>query len=103
MIYDYLSISIILTGTFAKWYWTRNKKDVPCCAVGTNIGMVVFNHLGTIAFGSLVIAIIRFIRYILKKIENTLKKSDNDVTKCYLKCCSCCLWCLEKFMKYFNK
>merc|ERR1712113_1354607 len=50
--------------------------------------------------GSLVIAIIRMLRTILEYVE---KKFNNDLTKCLLKCCQCCLWCLEKFMRFINR
>ena len=38
-------------------------------------------HLGTIAFGSLVIAIIRMLRTILEYVEKKCKKFNNDLTK----------------------
>jgi len=92
----------VLAGTFSQWYWTHNKSDLPCCTVFSNIGKAFF-HIGTIAFGSLIIGIIRFIQAILNRIEKTLKKYNNDLTKCLLCCCKCCLWCLEKFMRFINR
>ena len=38
-------------------------------------------HLGTIAFGSLIIAIIRMIRTILEYVEKKCKKFNNDLTR----------------------
>ena len=32
-----------------------------------------------------------------------IKGFDNDVIRCFRKCCTCCLWCLEKFMKFVNR
>ena len=58
---------------------------------------------GTIAFGSLIIAIIQLVRTILSYIESKLKAFNNDLTKCLLCMCKCCLWCLEKFMRYINR
>ena len=60
-------------------------------------------HLGTVAFGSLIIAIIRFVRAILDYIEKKLSMYNNDLTRCLLWCCKCCLWCLEKFMRFINR
>ena len=53
------------------------------------------------AFGSLIIAILRMIRVILEKVEEKLAKyhQDNMVVKGIMCCCKCCFWCLEKFMK----
>ena len=55
-------------GVFAKWYWTFHKKDVPIFTLGSSLCNVLTFHLGTIAFGSLIIGIIRFVRAILQYI-----------------------------------
>ena len=57
------------------------------------------------AFGSLIIAILRMIRVILEKVEEKLAKyhQDNMVVKGIMCCCKCCFWCLEKFMKFLNR
>lgn len=60
-------------------------------------------HLGTIAFGSLIIAIIKIIRAIVSYVESKIKKSSNDLTRCLFCFCKCCLWCLEKFMMFINR
>ena len=51
---------MVLAGVFAKWYWTKDKSQLPCCVPLLNsiFNATVF-HLGTIAFGSLLIAIIK--------------------------------------------
>ena len=111
---------MVLAGVFSQYYWTLNKKkDLPRCAIGTSLWNATVFHLGTVAFGSLVIAIIRMIRTVLEYVEKKLKKFNNDLTKykqsgCYLsakiyisRCllcaCKCCLWCLEKFMRFINR
>ena len=58
---------------------------------------------GTIAFGSLIIAVIQLARSILSYVESKLKAFNNDLTKCLLCLCKCCLWCLEKFMRFINR
>ena len=83
-------------------YWTHDKNTLPCCSIFANIA-TAFYHLGTLAFGSLIIGIIRFIQAILNRIEKTLGKYNNDLTKCLLCVCKCCFWCLEKFMRFINK
>ena len=79
------------------------------------------------AFGSLIIAIIRMLRTILEYIEGKLKKFNNDLTRCLICICKCVssaavpvpssltfnivyctqircfLWCLEKFMRFINR
>jgi len=94
---------LVLAGVFAEWYWSNDKSYMPSCTLGSAIWNATVFHLGTIAFGSLIIAIIRMIRTILEYIEKKCKKFNNDLTKCLLKCCQCCLWCLEKFMRFINR
>lgn len=60
-------------------------------------------HLGTVAFGALIIAIVRIIRVMLEYIDHKLKKFDNPFTRCILCCCKCFFWCLENFLKFINK
>jgi len=95
---------LVLAGVFSQWYWTLNKStDIPNCTLGTSIWNALVFHLGTVAFGSLVIAIIRMIRVVLEYIERKCNKFNNDLTKCLLCVCQCCLKLLEKFMRFINR
>jgi len=96
---------LVLAGVFAEWYWTptKNKKNLRCGSLGRSLWNASVYHLGTIAFGSLILAIIRMIRVTLEYIEKKCKKFNNDLTKCIICACKCCLWCLEKFMRFLNK
>jgi len=70
------------------------------------IGWGCFYHLGSIAFGSFLIAVITLIRvifeYIAKKYEAVGNK-DNAVYKAVSCCIRCCLWCLDKYVKFITK
>lgn len=60
-------------------------------------------HLGTLAFGSLIITICRIIQLVLEYIDRKLKKFENPVTKAILCCCKCLFYCLENFLRFLNK
>nr|XP_021000008.1 choline transporter-like protein 4 [Parasteatoda tepidariorum] len=92
-----------LAGAFASYYWTHNKKDVPFFAVGTSLGRTCRYHLGSVAFGSLLIACVRMIRVMLEYIDRKCKKYDNAFTKCIIWCMKCCFYCLEKFLRFISK
>merc|ERR1719462_74281 len=96
---------LVLAGVFAEWYWSNDndKSYMPSCVLGSALWNATIYHLGTVAFGSLILAIIRTIKTILEYIEKKCKKFNNDLTKCLLKCCQCCLYCLEKFMRFINR
>nr|XP_054770160.1 choline transporter-like protein 2 isoform X2 [Lytechinus pictus] len=93
-----------LAGAFASYYWAFNKKDdVPFFALSGAFFRALRYHLGTIAFGALIIAIIQIIRVLLEYAEYQLKGKENKVAKFILRCMKCCFYCLEKFMKFINK
>lgn len=96
---------MVLAGTFASWYWAFNKsKDVPTFAVTGSLGRTLRYHIGTLAFGSLIIAIVRMIRVILEYIDHKVReKTDSKIVRCIMCCCRCCLWCLERFLKFVNR
>lgn len=94
---------MVLAGTFARWYWTLNKDDVPFFTLTGAIYRTFRFHLGTLAFGSLIITICRIIRLFLEYIDQKLKKFDNELTKAILCCCRCCCWMLENFLRFMNR
>ena len=68
--------------------------------------MSVFYHSGTAAFGSLIIAILKTIQAVLNYLQRKCRKSKNYLFKLLsviLGCLKCCIWCMEKCMKFINK
>lgn len=62
-----------LAGSFGTWYFTRFKNidkrlenDLPLLTTLGSFFRAIFYHFGTIAFGSLLIAIVKFIKLILE-------------------------------------
>ncbi|RVE43260.1 hypothetical protein evm_012090 [Chilo suppressalis] len=94
---------MMLASTFSTWYWTFHKRDLPFFTLTAGIFRTLRYHLGTVALGALIIAIVRVIRVILEYIDHKIKKFDNPFTRCILCCCKCFFWCLENFLKFINK
>lgn len=95
---------MIVAMAFSKWYFARNKSLVSSLTVVSSIISTCCYHLGTCAYGSLIIAIIQFLRAILTKIQKEVERATNRcIATCLLCCCQCCLCCLEKCMKFINK
>ncbi|XP_050024486.1 choline transporter-like protein 4 isoform X1 [Dermacentor andersoni] len=95
---------VALAAAFASYYWAFHKpQDVPFFAVLHGLWITVRYHLGSVAFGSLILTIVRVIRIVLEYIDEKLKRYDNEFTRCLMRCCKCCFWCLEKFLKFLNK
>ncbi|XP_041370710.1 choline transporter-like protein 2 [Gigantopelta aegis] len=95
---------MVLAGAFASYYWAYEKpKDIPAFPLAASLWRTVRYHLGSIAFGSLIIAIIQLIRIFLEYLDHKLKGAENAVARFFLKCLKCFFYCLEKFMKFLNK
>lgn len=80
----------------------KNKKTPPG-AVCTGMWWVFRYHLGTIAFGSFIIAIIQLVRIIMAKIQAQIEQTQNDAAKWMGRCISCYLQYLERVVTYINK
>eukprot|EP00731_Ephydatia_muelleri_P024032 Em0016g303a len=93
-----------LAGAFASYYWAFKKpKDVPTFALIESFGRTVLFHSGSLAFGSLIIAIVQIARVILAYIQKKLKGKSGKVIKVLLCLLQCCFWLLEKVLRYVNR
>jgi len=96
--------TMTIAGAVSQWYFTKDKSELPPSMIKTSIKTIFRYHLGSIAFGSLIIAIVQFLRAVLeyanKKSEKAQKK--NIVLKAIFCCLRCCLWCFEKCLKFIT-
>eukprot|EP01015_Nassula_variabilis_P030426 TRINITY_DN6683_c0_g1_i32.p1 TRINITY_DN6683_c0_g1~~TRINITY_DN6683_c0_g1_i32.p1 ORF type:complete len:447 (-),score=91.79 TRINITY_DN6683_c0_g1_i32:100-1440(-) len=92
----------ILASSAGIWYFMRQQMNSP---VRTSVFRALRYHMGSLAFGSLILAIVQFIRitfeYIKKK-SYAMGVPENAVTKFIFKCMKCCLACFERFIKFIN-
>lgn len=92
---------LCLAGAVALWYF-RKPTDSPVC---DSMSKLVKYHLGSVAKGSFLITIFKIPRLILTYLYAKFKSASgngNGMADCVLKCCICCFWCLEKFIRYLN-
>lgn len=95
---------VTLAGAFASWYWAWEKpKDVPALPVLKAFTRAARYHLGSVAFGSFLIAVVQLIRILLEYIDHKVKGSQNAFAKFILCCLKCCFYCLEKCIKFITK
>lgn len=66
---------------------------------------VIRYHMGSIAFGAFLIALVQFIRIIFEYYRNQIQKAnkDNKLVKALLCLTSYLLDCLERFVKFISK
>lgn len=93
---EYLSSFIIITAT-ATFYFNnkRNFADAGSADFGTAWKFAYVNHFGSIVFGALVIAIVRFIKYTVvyfsQKLEDWTEGYSNGCVTMITSCAVCCL------------
>uniref|UniRef100_A0A6Q2X9Z3 Choline transporter-like protein n=1 Tax=Esox lucius TaxID=8010 RepID=A0A6Q2X9Z3_ESOLU len=100
-----------LAGAFASYYWALQKpQDIPPCPVLSSFSRAVRFHTGSLAFGSLILAIVQTFRVVLEYLDHRLKgvtfasiSAHNTFARFLICCLKCCFWCLEHFIKFMNR
>jgi len=102
---------LVIAGSVAGWYFSKDKSSVGLSTILSAFYRLLRFHLGTAAFGSLIIAIIQMIRLVLKYIEHKVKEMEKSggiqgkcavILKGVIYCAQCILYCFEKCMKFIN-
>ncbi|KAJ8270902.1 hypothetical protein GJAV_G00120560, partial [Gymnothorax javanicus] len=60
-------------------------------------------HTGSLAFGSLILAVVQLFRIVLEYLDHKLKGAQNVFARFLLCCLKCCFWCLEHFIRFMNR
>lgn len=99
------SAYMTIAGAFCEYYWTLDKRQVRSLPVLRSWWRAIRYHFGSLAFGSLIIAIVQLFRIVLEYIDQKMRsaKQGNSVVKVVMLCLKCCLWCFEKCLKFLNK
>ena len=94
----------VLAAVACIWYFapSRNSLGSPICK---SFGWALFTHIGTIAFGSLLLAIIWAIQIVLAYIHQKVKENQGKDSKLrwLIGCLQCCAACFERIIKYISR
>eukprot|EP01012_Entosiphon_sulcatum_P017213 TRINITY_DN22014_c0_g3_i1.p1 TRINITY_DN22014_c0_g3~~TRINITY_DN22014_c0_g3_i1.p1 ORF type:complete len:658 (+),score=179.65 TRINITY_DN22014_c0_g3_i1:66-2039(+) len=89
------------------WYFSvpGDDKSPPAGAVLIAVYYTLRYHVGTLAFGSFIIAVVQFIRWLATKAEDHLKRllGDDTLVKFIACCIQCILAYIERVLKFINK
>lgn len=98
-------VLILIISRVLKWPFMRKfvrDKSRLGFPIAKSVGYTVRYHLDSLAFGSLLIAIMKFVRMLFNYIERKLRNSTTDcfgLVSCITCFCKCCLYCFEKFLQ----
>ena len=94
---------LVVALSISLWYFNRSRNLVKNSTFFRALWLVSFRHLGTAAFGSLIIAIVKTVRAILTYIQKRCTKSKLRIAVVILSVLKCLLCCVEKCLKFINK
>lgn len=83
------------------YYFSTKDGKNPEADVGLSLKYSFLYHIGSLACGSFILALIIFARIVAAICEKAINTND-DRLKCMIKCMQCCLACLEKTVEYLN-
>jgi len=98
-----------IAGAVCHWYWDNTKSGgngnfYKSSPIWTSFKWAHCHHLGSLAFGALLVAIIQFIRAIFEYVQNKMpKEARNTFVKAAVCCIRCCLACIEKCIQYVTR
>jgi len=100
----------IIASAVCLWYFKKSKANSGVSPVWKSFKRSKL-HIGSVAFGSLLIGVLSFLRALIAYLQAKLKAapvvSDSEEvekTKGYcLACCQCCLSCFENYLKFLNR
>jgi choline transporter-like protein 2/4/5 len=98
----------IIASVVAYWFFYMKGDDEDKkypMPILSSVKCVATKHMGTMAFGSLIVAIIQAMRIVLAYIDEQTKdlQEGNLAIKFAMKCVGCCLWCFEKSAKFVTR
>ena len=96
---------LVLAGAVSAWYWTFNKAELPNNMLGSSVKRTFRYHLGTVAFGSLLLALIQLMRVAVEYINDRINNisAQNKLVKGIIWFLRTCFFFLEKLIRYLNR
>jgi len=92
-----------------RWYFAKpdpdsGRKQTEFGMGFRSVGVAFRFHIGTAAFGGLILAIVQMLRIILKYVEKQMKDYSANATMAWMiKCLDWFLWCMQKIVELVNQ
>jgi len=92
-----------IAGAVASWYFSPNDNKLSPIYVPWGIKTTLTYHMGSIALGSMIIALIQLLKYYLAYLSKQAEKQHNKLLSIIFGILSYCVWCFEKCAKFLSK
>lgn len=94
-------VHVTISGVFGVYYFFEGSpQGAPASPTLSSAKRALTTSFGSVCFGSLLIALLQTLRYILNSLRND---SDDGIMAFLAMCASCILSCLEGLFEIFNK
>lgn len=93
----------IIAGAVVVWFFRPHKQKTRNGKVQAAFFNAIRFHLGSLAFGAFILALVQFIRFFLKYVEKQAAAQKNHLMAWALRIVQCILWCFEKCIRFLNK
>ncbi|OQR93079.1 choline transporter-like protein [Achlya hypogyna] len=96
-----------IAGAVCRYYWSRehSRAEMGRFPILGSFKNCFRYHIGSLAMGSFIIAVVQFLRAVLMYVDKQTKslQQSNLAVKVAMKVVACCLYCLEKCLKFISK
>mmetsp|Transcript_55222 Transcript_55222/g.131634 ORF Transcript_55222/g.131634 Transcript_55222/m.131634 type:complete len:935 (-) Transcript_55222:224-3028(-) len=92
-----------IAGACSAWFFAPRDDKRNVQAVRTGLWNCFRYHLGSLAFGAFIIAVVQFIRYVMKYFEKQAQAQKNYLCAAILKVAQCMVACFERCLKFLNR
>jgi hypothetical protein len=98
-------VQFVVAACAAQWYFSSSSDTAGKGSVCKSTYWSVRYHMGSLAFGSLILAIVMFVRFIFEYMKAKFEEGPgkNRLTQCLLAIASCCLRCIGQCVLFLTK
>eukprot|EP01060_Flectonema_neradi_P031581 TRINITY_DN4823_c0_g1_i1.p1 TRINITY_DN4823_c0_g1~~TRINITY_DN4823_c0_g1_i1.p1 ORF type:complete len:543 (+),score=89.46 TRINITY_DN4823_c0_g1_i1:78-1631(+) len=92
---------VSVAGCIASWYFARVKSEIPCGSALTHFNRAISYSFGSIAKGSALLAVFRFVNWCLSVAQRENKNCFVKVMLCLVQCLCRCIEAIVRFVTRF--
>merc|ERR1712096_164363 len=92
-----------VAGAVGIWFFSHDDERGKKKCVRPAVWNCFRYHMGSLLLGSFILAVVQFIRYLMKYFEKQAEVQKNKIMQIVLKIVLCCIPCFEKCIKFLNK
>lgn len=95
------TVHVTASGVVASWWYGRDKNSTT--VVQSALCRAVGPSFGSICLGSLLVAILQAIRWLVRMLEDQARREGDGCGASLLCMCECLIGCIESWLEYFNQ